>query len=133
MPLLNAIRLTAQLEVIDPDGVELGSARPQQILLDILENQPHKTDQIQTVTNTVEQLDIIGDLTDAGFCHVQNLDDEEPVLVGVEDGSSNFIPMLRLRPGAAAVFELATNDIFVRKEDTSESSTARVRYFIMER
>jgi hypothetical protein len=63
--------------------------------------------------NTTEGLVPIGSVASAGYGIFKNLDATNYVELGIVV-SSTFYPLIRLKPGTAVAFHLATNSLYAR-------------------
>ncbi len=81
----------------------------------------------QIIGTTYEALAIGSDVGTEGWSYFKNLDATNYVEVGVEV-SAAFYPLIKLKPGEAALCRLATGSVFAR----ANTSSVKMRHLVIE-
>jgi hypothetical protein len=69
---------------------------------------------LQTIGTSNEALNLNADIGTSGVFYLRNTDATNFVTIGVRDGSSTYIPLIKLKPGEVATGRLATSAVYAQ-------------------
>lgn len=88
---------------------------------------------VQEISNVSHEAVEIGSDLSPGYAFFRNVDDDDGnyVEVGVEDGGSTFIPLIKLQPGDVALLPLSTTSVYARAYTGTGSAPVPLEFFVL--